>query len=607
MHKRKLNVKLLIGLLVGCVAFGICIHFLHAFQVDRNAGKLKIVAEQAQARGDLEEAILQLRRYLNLRPTDYESYTTLAEVAVAYAKQPEAGRYERLAAYGLLESGLRAIPADDPKVREFHDTVRRLSVEFTLDVGLHRDALDHLEYLLVRNPGDVELHKFWGSAQSRSQDYGKAAERYQELVGYDYLGTKEFHPKDDVDFTRYHDSAINERWAIGIHDIEVYDRLAKILKVSSKSSDMPDRVMNQMVTENPDSFEAYLRRGRYLQVAEDMEGARRDIAEAYKREPKDAQVILAVAELAIKGDDFAKADENLKLGVQEYPEDDRMYRKQVDLALRQQDRDAALAYVAQGLEAVPDSLTLMLLKADLQLQARNVEAVRETIKEMRESMIRDEILAYLEARIGIAEGDWIKASRELEDVRPLMSPWPTQMRQIDVLLGQCYERMAQYDRALDSYYRAHMSDPDMATAKAGLRRMEAAVGKGNAPTFQFPKTLSKRRDREIPDMDRIAESGMSDVEKQIARANMFAEQKRFGEAHRLLAQARIDFPKSQRLLDSSLMLVLRDPKGGLKKALALRNKLENEWEGTFPITAERLSTRAVLVMAQDEEKGRKWL
>jgi hypothetical protein len=64
--KRKLNYKFLACLLGGTVLLGAGVHFLHGYQVQRNAGTMLKQADDAEAQGKLAEAAEHLDRYLAL-------------------------------------------------------------------------------------------------------------------------------------------------------------------------------------------------------------------------------------------------------------------------------------------------------------------------------------------------------------------------------------------------------------------------------------------------------------------------------------------------------------------------------------------------------------
>src|SRR5438309_1919741 len=80
----KINVGFLLCLLLGLALCGVGVHFLHGYQLRRNAGAFLVQADRAEqeareakdprARGaQREKAAQYLRRYLALRPGDTEA------------------------------------------------------------------------------------------------------------------------------------------------------------------------------------------------------------------------------------------------------------------------------------------------------------------------------------------------------------------------------------------------------------------------------------------------------------------------------------------------------------------------------------------------------
>src|SRR5262249_38566309 len=146
--RRKVNAKALVILLGTAAALGTGVHFLHAFQVKRNAQVLLEQADEAQQAGKPDLAADFLGQYLGLRPKDTDA---LARYAVLLEKiTPPSKRPARAHVFFLLEQVLR----DDPG----RDGERRLAAKVALELGLWRDARHHLDQIRdVTDPPDVEL------------------------------------------------------------------------------------------------------------------------------------------------------------------------------------------------------------------------------------------------------------------------------------------------------------------------------------------------------------------------------------------------------------------------------------------------------------------
>ena len=74
---RRVNFRFLGVVAASILCLGVGVHFLHAYQVKRNAEFLKVQAEQAQKDGDIKKAISQYNQFLRYRD-DRDGYKALA-------------------------------------------------------------------------------------------------------------------------------------------------------------------------------------------------------------------------------------------------------------------------------------------------------------------------------------------------------------------------------------------------------------------------------------------------------------------------------------------------------------------------------------------------
>src|SRR4051794_4219920 len=103
---KRLNVKLTVWLVAITLILVVGVHFLHAFQIDRNADVLLVQAEEAREKGDMKEAMKQYNQYLKHRD-DPKGYSALAEVVVEIAKDASATNQDKQRAYNILEEAIR--------------------------------------------------------------------------------------------------------------------------------------------------------------------------------------------------------------------------------------------------------------------------------------------------------------------------------------------------------------------------------------------------------------------------------------------------------------------------------------------------------------------
>src|SRR6266513_2539042 len=77
--RRKVNVKLVGSVLVGLLVAGVTVHFLHGYQVQRNAYRLLERAEQAAEAKDDEKALAYYAQYLTFVPGDIDALQKYVE------------------------------------------------------------------------------------------------------------------------------------------------------------------------------------------------------------------------------------------------------------------------------------------------------------------------------------------------------------------------------------------------------------------------------------------------------------------------------------------------------------------------------------------------
>ncbi len=103
---KHLNTRFLLGLGVSLAVIGIGVHFLHGYQVNRNAVALKELSEQAALEGNDDQAIQLLGQYLQFRPDDLDATARLGIMVDQSA--PSLQTYRR--AYRIFSQVLREDP-----------------------------------------------------------------------------------------------------------------------------------------------------------------------------------------------------------------------------------------------------------------------------------------------------------------------------------------------------------------------------------------------------------------------------------------------------------------------------------------------------------------
>ena len=128
----------------------------------------------------------------------------------------------------------------------------------------------------------------------------------------------------------------------------------------------------------------------------------------------------------------------------------------------------------------------MLFRSDAQLQANRLPALDATIAKLKELIGGSSpAIGLLEARSLIARGKWLLAKARLETVRPLVAGSDELTRQVDLYLGQCYERLGQFDEQLEANRRVLTDDPTSLAARVGAASALLAAGKADEALEEF--------------------------------------------------------------------------------------------------------------------------
>src|SRR5262249_30528911 len=132
MH-RTIRLKAVLVLLCTCLTSGVAVHFVHGFQMKRNARTLLAQADDFEHEDHPEQAVDCLGMYLGLAPGDTEVHIRQALLLERLARTPRA----KVEAFLALDAALRRDAGrQNPRRLE----ARRKAAELALAVGRLKDA-----------------------------------------------------------------------------------------------------------------------------------------------------------------------------------------------------------------------------------------------------------------------------------------------------------------------------------------------------------------------------------------------------------------------------------------------------------------------------------
>ncbi|HJQ80823.1 MAG TPA: tetratricopeptide repeat protein [Lacipirellulaceae bacterium] len=595
MQQYRVNFSLLIGLVIGTLVCSGAVYGIWRFQIERKSGALLVEAEKARKAGDYREEVKYYWQYLTLNRGDDDARMKYAKAYADLAEQEDATFQDINAAWQQLENTVRDRRlAARPEAKE----LRRSLAEIFGRVGRYQDALDHLGTLIENDPKDTELRVLRVAYLIQANDSEKAIDEAYKLIGYD--------PEADT---------FDAAKATAPREVDVYANLAGLLRVKQEAPELADRVMAQLIEVNPESADAYLARALYRLTTEDKEGAKADIEKAYDLKPEDAGVLVNIAIIAAQNEEYDKAREYVEAGKKLFPKDERFYRVGADIEIRRKDYKAGLAEIDQGLKAIGDKISmLMIVKADFQFNAREVDALRRTIEDMKRAGFPPEFPEWFEAKILVLEEKWQAAVEALGRLKPRLVNAPRfglNVVEADYFLGLSNERLGRHDLAYDYYEMVVAANPEHELGKLGRARVGAMAGRDAEPSSELEQELNEmlKKPKEQQDWPALQakvrefakEKKMDEPSLKVFEAQLMMSREDYDGAAKALAEANKLKPNDLLITRVYVQLFRLNPKAGPEKALEMWQKMANQFKDREDALAELRLDKADILIAMKKD------
>jgi tetratricopeptide (TPR) repeat protein len=405
---RRINWKLLLGVVVLAALIGGGVHLLHEVQSRSNAAKLLKEAERAEERGRPDRSLTYLDRYLFLVP---DRLDILAKYAILLEKNAFSTP-QQIRAMELYEQVLRQNEIQSSPEEQLTKDIRRRVARLALAVGRYADAEEHATKL---PPNDGEAEQILARSYQAKGKIADAVENYKKSIKHA--------PKEPL----------------------TYIQFAELLREKVNDPTYADKVVADMVAANNHSFDAYFWRSQY-RGKYNQPGAEEDATRAVELDPKRAAGVLQVASFAAKKKDWDQARAYLKKGLKENPNDSRFFRTLAEVERQSGRLDEAKKWLMQGIDTLPGDENLRWLLAAVQIEQGDFAAATKGLKSLGDAGYQPELIDYLNASMEVAQATSAKqlndAAEKLEKVRPLLETRsPGMVKRIDAMLVQCYGRL----------------------------------------------------------------------------------------------------------------------------------------------------------------------
>jgi tetratricopeptide (TPR) repeat protein len=526
---------------------------LHAFQVTRNARMFLREAEHAQKESKDGEAVRYFLRYLELVPDDVDG---LSKVGLLLAKMADSNPAAAESAYEFLEKALRLTPGqEDPK------QLRRHLVSVAVKLGRYSDAEEHLvKHLLVSSPEDPELLLLSSQVQEGLGRYAQAAATLESVL------------------------------RIAPSRLEVYARLAALLRRRLERPRDADAIIEKLLAENADACRAHVSAGEYFRETargeerSRIQRAREQATIALRISPDDAAAIDLAVRCAVDVKDYSQARQLATRALKHNPRFGDMYILLANVEVEEQHRGAALTCLQQAVAANPHDLNVALALAAFLLDEKKADDAAKAVDQLKALHCPDRLVAFLRARILFARGQWLSASHAFEEARSELVDLPDWLKRVDFWQGQCYQQLGDADQQLTAYRRAITADPFWGPARAGAASALLSTGRIDEAIAEY---------QELVRLGDAPENSILDLVKLEILRNLRLERagRNWTEAEQLLATAEKAFPENVQLpVLRAEMLLAQDHAEGAEQVIAqARNKTPKE--KTFRLALATLASR----------------
>ncbi|WP_397571850.1 tetratricopeptide repeat protein [Schlesneria sp. T3-172] len=437
------------------------LYLLHSFQMSRNSQAYVRAAKRALAENRMDVAAAYLRRYVLLAPKDPEGLILFGQLL------EDSGRPDQ--AYAMMDRALKLVPD--------RSDVRRHLVRTSLQIGRYSEAVSQIEeYLLKENPKDAEALTQLSTCFFSLNRFDEAERPLETAIEADPTYLKS------------------------------YTMLASLRHERLNRASDANLVIDQMVTENPNDPMAYYYRAQWLaerlaepkssrklelQNADEMlEQAEKDIKQAIKLDPDNADIRQLAIFLAYTSNKLDELREHAEHGIRVYPTDHRFYVSLAELERMQKNTPAAFDVLMRGVAAAPDNLPIKWSLADIAIELGKFSEAEGLIRRLSEEKYRRELVAYLEAKSAIYRQDWLTAIDLIESFRNNLRDRPDLAKDAEFWLGMAHGETLSLNQQLISLRRSVALDPNYAQSRLELANALSNAGLLSEAIAEYEQLLT---------------------------------------------------------------------------------------------------------------------
>jgi len=444
--KRTVNFKAVAILAVGALLFGLAVHFVHAYQMERRGRDLLAMVADAERDKQPDQTIVYLENYLGLVPDDFDAQAKYALLLKDTAKT----RQQKIRAYFVLDQVLR-------RDRDRAD-IRRAAVEMAVAFGRFSEARGMLDEMQKAAPNDADLALLSGRCELGARNVDNA-------VSWLVRATEMAPQRTTM-------------------CVEVADLLRDRLDRPYFADQVMDRVGAQAGRAAKTAAARYFARAGVWDKA-DLH-VRAALADSTKPEP---DLLLIAADVARKGGRFDDARKFLEQALAAAPRDAMLARRLAELDLIQGQKAPALERLEAKNLPAPQKPDELWETARLLIELEQWDKATELLARL-DAARATAAASLLRGRMLMRKNEWGAARVELEKAAA-SSPPPTIAKFIYLFLAESQGRLGLPDQQLASCRLAVEADRAWLPARVALAEAYAANSQLDRAADEFRAVASE--------------------------------------------------------------------------------------------------------------------
>ena len=268
---------------------------------------------------------------------------------------------------------------------------------------------------------------------------------------------------------RYDEAEMRYLQAIGVapKTVDAYIGLAAILRQMHRDEEA-DYWLQRLLVANPQSLAAHVAHGRAQLARGQLDMAESDAERARQIAPGDATTLALARDVNLARNRLDEARGQARSLVDRDPTNAKEYLALAEIALRSHNRAEAIGVLNEAIAKGAATPELRFALINLLLDDGQLAEAKKCLATENAAELSKPLGQYLDARIDMAQGDWIKAIGAWKAVEAEFSGSQRYARQIHFWLGECYGHSGDFESQAASYGKAITIDPAWSPPHVGM-------------------------------------------------------------------------------------------------------------------------------------------